>query len=416
MAKTDRTVVRNQSYQKGGIGIRERHNERKNESYSNPDIQVERSHLNVHYRKCSDTYMQTLDRMIEEGTVSTRGLKPDAKVFGEMVFDVNTAYFDANGGYEYAKRFFQEAYRFAQKEIGRPYILSAVMHADERNRALSELQRRDVYHYHLHVTYIPVVEKEVRWTKRCKDPALVGTVKEVIRQISHSKKWAFPPMLDEQGNPVLSKSGKPKRIPSYSLLQDRFFEHMRDAGYKGFERGVKGSTEQNLSTLDYKIKQDTERLAVIGEKITEKQSVLEEINREIKTVTPIKASFEEIRFIGTKKRFSDKVEMNADECEKLKNLAKEGLAAQHTILSQQNALVSLQRQMADARKRIWGLQTELENLYAKTKDYFTAIRIAPNKVRELFASIFPQRKEVVAERQSQWSAKPSSKPSGKDVR
>ena len=50
---------------------------------------------------------------------------------------------------------------------------------------------RDVYHYHLHVVYIPVVEKEIKWTKRCKDKALVGTVKEVIRQVSHSKKMGF---------------------------------------------------------------------------------------------------------------------------------------------------------------------------------------------------------------------------------
>ena len=42
---------------------------------------------------------------------------------------------------------------------GEQYILSAVMHADERNRAMSEALGEDVYHYHLHVVYIPVVEK-----------------------------------------------------------------------------------------------------------------------------------------------------------------------------------------------------------------------------------------------------------------
>jgi hypothetical protein len=173
--------------------------------------------------------------MIANGEVSTRGLKADAKVFGELVFDVNTAYFDNHGGYEYAKRFFEDAFRFAEKEVGSKYILSAIMHADERNRALSEELGRDVYHFHLHVVYLPVVEKEVRWTKKCKDKALVGTVKEVIHQISHSKKWAFTPIFDETGKPVLTQSGKQKRIPSYSLLQDRFFEHMRDEGYSGFE-------------------------------------------------------------------------------------------------------------------------------------------------------------------------------------
>ena len=81
MANVDRTVVRNQSYQKGGIGIRERHNERKNEYYCNPDIELGRTHMNVHYRQPDSTYETTLERMLEQGIVSTRGLKPDAKVF-----------------------------------------------------------------------------------------------------------------------------------------------------------------------------------------------------------------------------------------------------------------------------------------------------------------------------------------------
>ncbi len=59
-------------------------------------------------------------------------------------------------------------------------ILAAVLHADERNKGLSEQLGRDVYHYHLHVTYIPVVRKEILWTKKCKDKSLIGKVKEVI--------------------------------------------------------------------------------------------------------------------------------------------------------------------------------------------------------------------------------------------
>ena len=79
----------------------------------------------------AENYAETFERMLAEGVISTRGLKADAKVFDELVFDVNTDYFDRNGGYEYAKSFFEEAYRCAVKEIGgEEYILSAVMHAD----------------------------------------------------------------------------------------------------------------------------------------------------------------------------------------------------------------------------------------------------------------------------------------------
>jgi len=393
MAKTDRTVVRNQSYQKGGIGIRERHNERKNENYSNPDIEFERSHLNVHFRKCEGTYTQALDRMIAEGVVSTRGLKADAKVFEEMVFDVNTAYFDGYGGYAYATHFFEDAFHFAEKEVGSQYILSAVMHADERNRALSEELGRDVYHYHLHVIYIPVVDKEVKWTKKCKDKALVGTVKEVIHQISHSKKWAFMPIFDEQGKPILNKSGKSVRIPSYSLLQDRFFEYMRDAGYEGFERGIRGSTGENLSTMAYKIKQDTERLAAINEEITQKKDELSSLDSKIRSATAVKSELYAVQNIGKKKRFG-KVELTEQEYTDLTALAKEGVASRGVI-------ETLHKQISDLRGRYWEINARFNELIDETREIREATRLAPQKVKAFYAELIQKTKEERLEKTRQ---------------
>ena len=84
--------------------------------------------------------------------------------------------------------------------------------------------------YHLHVVYVPVVKKHILWSKRCKDKALVGTVKETVMQVSRSKKWASKPLLDDAGKPVLQKNGKPVLKKSYSILQDDFFNYMRVAG------------------------------------------------------------------------------------------------------------------------------------------------------------------------------------------
>jgi hypothetical protein len=385
MAKTDRTVVRNQSYQKNGIGIRERHNERKNENYSNPDIVLSRTHMNIQFCRSEGTYTHTLDRMIADGTVSMRGLQADAKVFEEMVFDVNTAYFDDRGGYDYAADFFYEAFCFAEKEVGSRYILSAVMHADEKNRALSEELGRDVYHYHLHVIYIPVVEKEIRWTKRCKDKALVGTVKKVIHQISHSKKWAFPPLLDEQGNPILSASGKIKRISSYSLLQDRFFEHMRDAGYEGFERGVRGSTDKHLSTLDYKIQQDTERLNGINQKIKQQQNELSDLDGRIKSATAVKSELYAIDKVGKKKLFG-KVELTETEYTDVTTLAREGIGSRSTI-------ENLQQRLSDLQRKHWGLTARFNELLDETQEIREAARFAPQTVKEFCAEIVQKAKE-----------------------
>ena len=135
------------------------------------------------------------------------------------------------------------------------------MHADELNVAMTEKYGRPIYHYHLHIMALPVVDKEVRWSKRCKDPELVGKVREVIHQVSHSKKWRSEKAVDEDGNPILNSKGKQIYHASYSVLQDKFFEHMQGAGFTGFVRGERGSTAENLTSLEYKIKQDQKRLA-----------------------------------------------------------------------------------------------------------------------------------------------------------
>lgn len=81
------------------------------------------------------------------------------------------------------------------------------MHADEINIAATEELGKEVYHYHLHAMVLPVVEKEILWSKRCKDPELRGTVKEVVNQISHSKKWKSDiPLTDEKESRFLGRT------------------------------------------------------------------------------------------------------------------------------------------------------------------------------------------------------------------
>ena len=139
--------------------------------------------LKVKGRYLTASYTDLFAQLEAAGTISTRGLKPDATHYCELVFDVNSAYFDNHGGYEFAKQFYEDAYKAAVQIVGgEQYILSAVMHADEINRAMTEALGREVYHYHLHVVYVPVVEKQILWSKRCKDKALVGTVKPGIGQ------------------------------------------------------------------------------------------------------------------------------------------------------------------------------------------------------------------------------------------
>ena len=297
----DRTIARNQNLTASKITNAQRHNEREKDSYTNPDIVPDRLDWNVHYKKPTGSYTEMFEQMKADGVISTRGLKDDAKLYGELVFDVNSAYFYNHGGYEFAKQFYADAYKAAVEIVGgEQFVLSAVMHADERNRAMSEALGEDVYYYHLHVVYIPVVEKQILWSKRCKDKSLVGTVKETIMQVSSSKKWQSQPSLDKNGNPILTAKGKPILKKSYSVLQDDFFNAMRAAGYTDVERGERGSTEEHLTVTQFKVAQESARLEMLEAQVEKKEQQLQKIEQKTRIQKTAAISLAEIDSMGRK--------------------------------------------------------------------------------------------------------------------
>lgn len=384
-SKTNYSIARVETYTKTSITKAERHNERKNKSYSNMNVDLEQTSNNIHYKRCETTYNEKLKELIDSGQVSLRGLRKDAKLFDELIFDINSDYFEKHGGYEFAKEFYEKAFHFAEQEMGTDNIISAVMHADELNIALTEEYGKPIYHYHLHVVALPVVRKEIKWTKKCKDTSLIGTTKEVINQVSHSNKWKSEQVLDNQGNPVYDKKGNAVLIKSYSLLQDRFFKYMSDSGYKDFIRGVKGSNQEYLSDLQFKIKKDTERLEKITNKVEEKESSYNSYMQYDKQI-------EDISNLGKQKRFSKKIELEQEDYESLTEYAKKGIVADKEIYELNNRIDNL-RNAVDKWKSLY------DDIVEKTKDYFHAIKLAPQKVTNFFKSLFDKEKQDELEKQ-----------------
>ena len=385
MDKTNYSVARVETYTRTSVAKAERHNERKNKSYSNMNVDLTQTSKNVHYKKCKNTYNEKLKEMINDGEISLRGLKDNAKVFDEIIFDINSDYFEQNGGYEFAKVFYEKAFHFAEREMGTDNIISAVMHADELNTALSEKYVKPIYHYHLHVIAIPVVEKEIKWSKRCKDKSLIGTTKEIINQVSHSKKWKSEQLTDNFGNPVYDENGKAKLVKSYSLLQDRFFQYMSDSGYRGFIRGIKGSTKEHLSDLEFKIKKETEKLEKITNSVDEKQSNFDNYMQYDKKV-------EDISNLGKPKKFSKKIELEPKDYETLTQYAKKGIVADKEIYERDTKIENL-------RNTVNRWIEKYDGLVEKTKEYFHAIKLAPQKVADFFKSLFDKEKQDELERQ-----------------
>jgi len=123
------------------------------------------------------------------------------------------------------------------------------------------------------VVYIPVVRKEVYYNKSNKNLELAGKLKEVINQVNHSKKWESEKVIGEDGKEYLELS--------YSKLQDRYHDHMKAAGFDGFERGKVGSTAEHLSVIEYKtllrqeeLAEKEKALAAAEEALTQKSEML----------------------------------------------------------------------------------------------------------------------------------------------
>ena len=399
----DRTSVRNLAVSDKAVGNTQQHNEREKDSYRNPDILPHRTEWNVHFKKPSASYTDLFAQMEAAGTISTRGLKPDATHYCELIFDVNSAYFDNHGGYEFAKQFYADAYKAAVQIVGgEQYILSAVMHADEINRAMTEALGREVYHYHLHVVYVPVVEKQILWSKRCKDKTLIGTVKETVMQVSRSKKWASKPLLDDAGKPVLQKNGKPVLKKSYSVLQDDFFNYMRNAGYTDVERGERGSTEEHLTVTQFKVQREQERLDSLTAQIDQKEQHLTQTNKTLSKTEKELAAIQkkaavtkdalihaqDMESLG-KRTLLGNYSLTEDELSALKKQAAHGY-----VVDVENR--QLKQQLAAAKRDCAEWQARYRDLRNDVQPYLNALRHAPERVRNFFENLLSQKPERTA--------------------
>ena len=385
MARGDgihRTSARNAKLADADVSKTQGHNEREKESYSNQDIVSERTPMNIHFKTPTAGYTEMFEQMVADGTISTRGLKADADKFGELVFDVNSAYFYNHGGYDFAKQFYEDAYKAAVKIVGgEQYILSAVMHADERNRAMSDALGQDVYHYHLHVVYVPVVEKEIKWTRRCKDPSLVGTVKERIMQVSMSKKWDSQPVLGEDGEPLKTKTGKAVLKQSYSVLQDDFFEYMRAAGYNDVERGERGSSEEHLTVTQFKVMKEQERLSELQETKTEIQSEIaklqeahakesEKLDKTKERIQKQKLDLKRIDEIEAKPTLiGNKVTVDKDDFDMVITAAKKHITQEKKESTLQKALDAAHKLIAELKNTVADLTRKLAAATKELSEY-----------------------------------------------
>ena len=246
--------------------------------------------------------------------------------------------------------------------------------------------------YHLHVVYIPVVEKQILWSKRCKDKSLIGTVKETIMQVSSSKKWISKPALDEHGNPMLTAKGKPILKKSYSVLQDDFFNAMRTAGYTDVQRG---STEEHLTVTQFKVQAEQERLEAVTGLVAQAEQTLEDtqaaadrqkkrlavLQKETKTAKTAALTIQDIEAMGKKNALTGNISLTPLECDTLKQHAINGIAARADNRRLKEKMASAEQSATIWKQRFEALNEKYQELKKKAQPYLDALEIASERVR-----------------------------------
>ena len=94
---------------------------------------------------------------------------------------------------------------------------------------------------------------------------------------------------------------------------------------------------------------------------------------------------------GKKKKFSNKIEVTTEDYDNLVKNARKGIIADKVISKLENEISSL-------KESLYNWKEKYNNLFEKTKDYFHAIKLAPEKVANFFKGLFDKEKQAELER------------------
>ena len=236
-----------------------RHNERKNTSYTNKNINHQNTYKNYAIKKCDTNYLKKFDQIRQENNLKG-WIKKNSNVVCEYIITSDSEYFNSIGEEE-TQRFFKTAFNFVKgyKNLGEKYILSANVHLDEETP-------------HLHLVFIPVVHSFDKKSGKVTD------------KICCSDFW--------------------KGRESYKILQDNFHRYMVRAGFD-LERGAEGDRKNipiekykeltNYEMQEYKMQNinlekekeiiDTEELKKEYKRVIRKFNTLAKQYTRIKTIT-----------------------------------------------------------------------------------------------------------------------------------
>lgn len=171
---------------------------------------------------------------------------------------------------------------------------------------------------------------------------------------------------------------------SYSILQDELFHYMTEQGFKGFQRGEYGSTAEHLTSLQYQIKQDKERLEKLQKRIQKEQVKYEPARHISKTLN-------EIDSMG-QKTITGKMAISKEDYSQLTALAKEGITSRAEIKKFEQSANFYRQKYMDSANALERMKTKYNELKEKCRPFLEALEHFPEvaklfteKVKQLFS-------------------------------
>lgn len=215
------------------------HNQRERESKTNPDIDKEKSNENydmVHDQNID--YNENVKKIIESQKTGTRKTRKDAVLVNELLVTSDRDFFDKLDP-DATKKFFRDSLHIFQQKYGKQNIAYATVHMDEKTP-------------HMHVGVVPMRDGRL------------------------------------QGKNVFNRQ-------ELLWLQDSYPKTMLQMGFK-LERGEKGSEREHLSTADFKLKTEREKIEqeidLLENKISDKKNELLVLNEKVSVEVKIPAKRE----------------------------------------------------------------------------------------------------------------------------
>ena len=219
-------IMRMEKRNTGNIVGMFKHNERKNENYSNEDINRELSSQNYQLIECN-SYKEKINQEIKERYKVNKSIRKDAVLCVETVFTSDKEFFDKLTP-EQERLYFEKSVEFLKEQFGEKNIIFATVHKDETTP-------------HLHAGFIPMTDDG-----RLSYKNFVNSKYDLIK------------------------------------LQDRYFEKMVEF-FPELERGQnsKETKARHLANQEYKIQQKEKAVELQLEQINKNAMELEEKKKKL---------------------------------------------------------------------------------------------------------------------------------------